>query len=379
MSKLLEGLRGRGKTTKRDGRDELFRSFGVLENPFPPASKTAENPHMELSADEKIVDEIKQFQDGQISRVIVIEGDQGVGKTNMLSFYHAGLRDIFEDEDNFYVVRYFSDLEPSFDGVLRRIIQELGAEHLHRLASALEEDESPLKLGRSRDFRTLLKKLVSLVDDGDHFDYAANLAVEWLTGHRVLNRHRDELGVKYRLDTLESKTEAFRDLVEISNHARVLDGIFLLMDELEKLDATVPMGVVLRYLFALRALIDALPRHLFLMIALTITARRRYSQMVPALSGRMQNVITLQPLKTASEAIELYDFYQAKALQRATKEIGRNPPSGALFPIDRKEAVGEFESLLSQSRTKDGVTPRDFLNRLHERARDKMFGDASNG
>ena len=102
-------------------------------------------------------------------------------------------------------------------------------------------------------------------------------------GLRVLNRHRDLLGVKFRLDTVESKTQAFRDIVYVSVELKILRGIFLLLDELEKQDYSLSPTPVLRYLSAIRALIDALPTNLFLMMALTPEARRRYFTMLQQL------------------------------------------------------------------------------------------------
>jgi hypothetical protein len=87
-----------------------------------------------------------------------------------------------------------------------------------------------------------------------------------------------------------------------------LRGIFLLLDELEKQDFSLSKTVVLRYLSALRALIDALPKYLFLMVALTTDALQRYREMLPALKGRLANEVKLSPIRDEEEALKYWRF-----------------------------------------------------------------------
>jgi hypothetical protein len=105
------------------------------------------------------------------------------------------------------------------------------------------------------------------------------------------------------------RTVALRNLVLVSSEAGILKGIFLLLDELEKQDGVLGPTAVVRYLSAMRAIIDALPNHLFLMIAVTPDAMRRYSSALPAFRSRLQNQITLAPLASVEEATELAKFY----------------------------------------------------------------------
>ena len=93
----------------------------------------------------------------------------------------------------------------------------------------------------------------------------------------VLKVHRQSLGVQFRLDTVESRTAALRDLIQVSAAAGVLKGVFLLLDELEKQDGVLGLTAVVRYLSALRSIVDALPERLFLMIEITHDALLRYS------------------------------------------------------------------------------------------------------
>lgn len=111
--------------------------FGVLANPFPASNRTSGNPHYETEADEEAEDRIVTFlRDGK-SQVVVVEGAQGVGKTNFLNHFESEIRDALDDREGRYVVRYLADPEGSFEGTTRRLFEEMGASHLRRLAGKL--------------------------------------------------------------------------------------------------------------------------------------------------------------------------------------------------------------------------------------------------
>src|ERR1035437_8145243 len=138
---------------------DLYARFGVRVNPFPTASQTANNPHYRLSADDEAESRIVSFIRDHKSQVIVIEGTQGVGKTNFLNFFENEIRTALSERDGYYIVRYLADPEASFEGTIRRLFQELGVEHLGRLAEKLRQDNSPLDVVRSQDMRTALLRL----------------------------------------------------------------------------------------------------------------------------------------------------------------------------------------------------------------------------
>ena len=343
---------------------ELFSRFGVLTNPFPSSSQTANNPHYRLPVDDDAEARIVSFlRDGK-SQVVVIEGTQGVGKTNFLSFFEAEIQDVLSDMEGYYVVRYLADPEASFEGTIRRLFQELGTDHLIKLADTISKNNSLLDAVRSQDMRAALHSLVKTEEKGD----VAKLMMEWLLGFRLLKVHRETLGVQFRLDTVESKTSALRDLVIISSEAKILKGIFLLLDELEKQDGVLGPTAVVRYLSAMRAIIDALPNHLFMMIAVTPDAMRRYSVALPAFRSRLQNQITLAPLATFEEAEELANFYLDAARTEAKKQKSGTPGRQEL--VTTQQMLEAFEQLrrLAERRGDSGVRQREFLHQLHTTA-----------
>ena len=360
-------LRDRLREADRQNAGEsLAARFGVLANPFPASSQTSDNPHYETEADEDAENRIVTFlRDGK-SQVVVVEGTQGVGKTNFLNHFESEIRDVLDDQRGYFVVRYLADPEASFEGTTRRLFEEMGTSHLRRLVEELGTDPSPIGTARGHDMRTALYRLCKHESDGDDMDDVLDLMMQWLLGLRLLKAHRQALGVQFRLDTVESKTVALRDLVQVSGAAGVLRGIFLLLDELEKQAGVLGPTAVARYLSALRAIVDALPRQLFLMIAITPDALLRYSYALPALRSRLQNQVVLEPLKDFAEALELADFYLDTARRRAREESPQERLGNEeILKRSRMEKCYEDLEALAERRGDTGVRQREFLHELH--------------
>ncbi len=343
----------------------LLRRFGVLENPYPASSHTSDNPHYRQASDDEIDARVESFVRDQKSQVVVVVGTQGTGKTNVLNYYERELKAALDSLRGYYIVRYLADPEASFDSILRRLFQELGIDHLGKLGRALagERGAAAIELARSHEVRIALR---SLAKSNGSEDVVHSLN-EWLLGLRLLKMHRETLGVNFRLDTVESKTAALRDLVQVSSALELLNGIFLLLDELEKQDGVLSATAVVRYLSSLRAIIDALPNHLFMMLAITPDALRRYSQALPAFRSRLENRVELSPLIDVEKAIALADFYLSDARRRAGTE-GTADRFEPLVPRDKIREVFADSLDLARKRGDEGVRQREFLHSLHSMA-----------
>ena len=361
-------VRDKLRELRDDPGHELYDRFGILSNPFPASHQTTGNPRFPSAADDDAADRVVAFFRDNTSQVVVIEGRQGLGKTNFLNHFELDVRNALQEEDGYYVVRYLADPEDTFDGTTRRLVEELGLSHLDDLSRRLKEDQGPIEEARSHDMRSALRSIVRSDDKK-----TKQLMMEWLLGHRLLKAHREALGVQFRLDTVESKTAALRDLAKVSGEANVLRGIFLLLDEIEKHDGILGLRAMLRYLQALRAMIDALPRRLFLMIAVTPDALRRYSEQYPALRSRLQDRLELKALTSLGAARKLAEFYLDRARDLARSERGEidedRPPI-----LSRKEITECFVDLEGQTQRSghDGVAQREFLQQLHRRAEKKL-------
>ena len=347
--------------------DRLYNEFGIVGNPFPASNQTSANPHRQIKADAEVENRIVTFLRDYRSQVVVVEGTQGVGKTNFLNHFEAELRSVMEEQDGYFMVRYLADPEPSFDGTTRRLFEELGTEHLRRLSERLRSNGSPIREARGHDMRIALRRLSQFTDDED-FD----LMMQWLLGLRILKIHRHTLGVQFRLDTVESKTAALRDMVQVSAAADVLKGVFLLLDELEKQGGVLGPTAIVRYLSALRSVVDALPERLFLMIGITPDALLRYSTALPALRGRLQNQISLEPLTLADDAVDLAVFYLETARRSARNQRGHE--GGSQRVVTEKQAEECFRTLLTRAERAGnrGVRQREFLHALHVVAEERI-------
>ena len=354
-------------TTGNDAKaNNLFSKYGLTSNPFPSANQTSDNPHFKLeNTDDLVEDKIVTFMQDKKSQAVVVKGTQGVGKTNFLNHFEKEIANVSRDLPGYNVVRYLADPENTFDGTIGRLLQELGPKHFVKLAKKIGEDNKLLEKVRDNDVRIALSRLA---DEGENVEDVADVMMEWLLGFRLLKIHKEKLRVKFRLDTVEAKTSALRDIVEVSGHAEILNGIFLLLDELEKQDGILGPRAVVRYLSSIRAIIDALPDRFFLMIAVTPDALMRYSAALPALRDRLLNPIQLQLLKNMQEAKELADFYVKVARQEA--ERSRPEAGGRAEILSEKEIKLCWEELnkLAERRGDDGVRQRKFLHRLFELA-----------
>jgi hypothetical protein len=149
---------------------------------------------------------------------------------------------------------------------------------------------------------------------------------------------------------------------------KTLEGIFILLDELEKQDFSLSKTIVLRYLSDLSALIDALPKYLFLMVALTTDALNRYREMLPAIRGRLANEVQLSPIRNEEEAVELFKFYLEQAKTEAkyyAQDKQWTAGSNVLLYEDSARLL--FHQLLKGSNIK-GVRQREYLNALYDKA-----------
>jgi len=99
--------------------------------------------------------------------------------------------------------------------------------------------------------------------------------------------------------------------------------------------------------------------------------------MLPAFAGRLQNLISLEPLQNAKQAQDLAAFYFDHARRESEKLFdsqGVTPGSKEL--ISSADIAKRFEELLEISAAEkglEGVSQRDFLNSLHELA-ERKFG-----
>ncbi|GAA6620634.1 hypothetical protein [Scytonema sp. NUACC26] len=355
----------------------LYEKFGVLTNPFPSAGQTSGHPHMPTEADKQVDTAVKIFYSERKSHVISITASQGIGKTNLLNAYETALREKLSPL-GFFVIRYVADPEPSFDPLIRSLFENLGKDFLRSSINALSEKQvndldQLLEFVRTVEIKLMLQALLDAKNESEEkFDSRLSLAHQWLLGMPVRKVHQNELNVNFRLDTVEAKTRALRDLVYFGAEMKTLAGIFLLLDELEKQDFSLSKTIVLKYLSALRALIDALPKYLFLMVALTTDALNRYREMLPAIRGRLSNEVQLTPLRNEEEAVRLFRFYLEQAKREAKNLVSDKQWHSGNETLLNEDSARLLFYQLSKGSNIQGVRQRDYLNALYEKANESI-------
>jgi hypothetical protein len=358
----------------------LYNQFGILSNPFPSAApQTSEHPHKSTEADKSVDDAVKTFYFERKSHVLAVTASQGIGKTNLLNAYEKALREKLYPR-GFFLIRYVADPEPSFEPLMRSVFEWLGKDYLYRsieaLAARQDQAEELLGFARTGEVKAMLKAFLQAEKTSkEKLNLRVSLAYEWLLGFPVRKAHKEELDIYFRLDTVESKTRVLRDIVYLGYEMKTLEGLFILLDELEKPGISFSKTSILRYLAALRALIDALPKYLFLMVALTTDALNRYREMNPAIKGRLAHEVTLLPLRSATEGIELCHFYLEHAQQKAHSFAQSKKWRAGNTALVEEGEMKKIFNQLSECSTIEGIRQRDYLQALSEKA-NEVFTDA---
>ncbi len=101
MSTLRELVQSRRAASQAAPKASLYSHFGFSINPFPPAGAPAGHPHLETDAETKIVQALTSFDRDAVSQVLVIEGTQWVGNTNLLTYFKHELQELYSDAKDF--------------------------------------------------------------------------------------------------------------------------------------------------------------------------------------------------------------------------------------------------------------------------------------
>ena len=378
MSTLQERL-GIRSVGKHPASSLYYENFGLLANPFPSSGETSNHPRMRGEADDNIEERLRSFIINGQSQVVVVTGEQGVGKTNLLEHYRKELPKAFDGQSGYYVIRYLADPEPKFTGVVLKILDELGMAFLRSLVTELmkEVNQDKLSTVESAELREALKRITSIREDSELNELRLKQFSEYLHGQRVGKAHYEGLGLRFSLTSLEQKTLALREIIKLAMALKLVKGIFLFMDELEKL-GSMTLKNTIGYLSAIRALIDALPGSLFLALAMTNAAGAQYRRLFPSLAGRLGNPIDLKPLESDDDATRLGTFYINVARRSASEEGVQGLQPGMKDVVSLEQMRTTFEGLRTKQATGRGlVNQREFLNELHQiaqKALDKIAG-----
>ena len=360
----------------------MYRRYGVLDNPFPVAGQPAGPPRLEDAADAAVAGRFRRFEEGgHVSQAVVIEGAPGAGKAALLDHYEEQFRDYCGGRGAYYVIRH--QPAPAVSWLLYTILRSL--DHMEKIGRKLAlcgaaESREVKECAQSPDVRIVLDSLAHAAESDARLVQCARLARAWIAGRRVAERHHAALGVSSRLFRLDARMQALRDVVSVGARLRLVDGIVLLIDELEQPVYSLGRMPVLRSLVPVRELIEALPERLFLMMAMTPRARERYFALLPKLAGRLQDRIPLSPIMYPLEAERLSEFYVARAREAAQSSpmaAGEDQGASELFGAAEVKRIFRRLRDRSEARGTEGVTPRDFLHTLNQEWESRVRPDTA--
>ena len=116
-----------GRAPQGGAAANYYETYGVEGNPFPAAGQPSGHPRKEDTIDDEMERRVRNFEsEDRPTQVVVIEGTQGVGKTNLLNYYEHQLREFYGDDEAFYIIRYYPDPEPSFEFSCPENISRIG-------------------------------------------------------------------------------------------------------------------------------------------------------------------------------------------------------------------------------------------------------------
>ncbi|MHC5733216.1 MAG: hypothetical protein ACYTXY_56160, partial [Nostoc sp.] len=83
----------------------------------------------------------------------------------------------------------------------------------------IDDIDKLLEFVRMSEIKTMLKALLEVKSE-EKLNERISLAYQWLLGLPVRKIHQSELGVNFRLDTVEAKTRALRDIVYLGSQMK---------------------------------------------------------------------------------------------------------------------------------------------------------------
>ena len=166
-----------------------------------------------------------------------------MGKATLLDHYEEQCRDYCRGRGAYYVIRY--QPAPSVSWLAHTILRSIVP--LEKIGRTLARRGKAAKhavkeCAQSPEVRTVLNRLAQAAESDVRLAECARLARAWIVGRPITKRHRAALGVSSRLYQLTARMQALRDVVYVSERLRLLDGVVLLIDELERPDYSLSAG-----------------------------------------------------------------------------------------------------------------------------------------
>ncbi len=368
----------------------LYNDFFLLANPFPGVGQFI--PGISIGQ-EKIKQEfarqLEELYTDRRSRRMVITGQTGAGKTNVLRDFERRIlnaRAPRSESPGLQSLHYafLNQPQSSYIEIHRQLISQLGALFYNDLYEAERQhkvDFSRLAAdlpGLNPELVTALARMSPSRQSAQLSFFGPNLQAlraldQWLQGIKLSQPEKKLLG-GVTADVGKSSTVAIKllgDLIRIFRHASLFKGLVILFDEFEQILATGSRTDQARYAQDLRNLFDTLTDGVLFVIA-TAPISSDLMQLSPALNRRLEKPLPIEPIRNSEEALQYAQVYIETGRREFEQKTHRPPklPKNCpkedrpYFPLRRSSILEIFEELRKQ---RPDVIPGDFLPELNLR------------
>jgi hypothetical protein len=343
-----------------------YLKYNLLNNPFP---GVGEEPTEVLSNQEVVKElffnKIRGF--GENTGNLTIRGVNGAGKTNILYYFDAFLKEAKKRK-----------ILPQILYSIYVVAQEEDYSYLH---SEIVEKLVNATIGELLEALDKKKLLESLKDEEKHLGYILNniqnvglfslfsedklyYFKKWLKGQKLSIHERKVLpAIK---DDITNSTLAIKYLsayINILIKAELCTGIVILIDELEHLFTTLSKAKQSTYASDVRHLADTLSKNSLLVFA--ITPGNKNLEDYPALVRRMGEDVELQAIEDSNKATEYVADYLSFGREKYALKSGEKLGKEQMYDITplSVEIINQiFEELSSEAA--EVVIPGRFLPRI---------------
>lgn len=351
-----------------EARESPWEKFGYLGNPFPGAGQVwPQVCHDQEDIKKAIEGALNAFVNSnyESSRLLVI-GDHGTGKTNILKHYEYHLKGLRQDGIGEYILPvYVTGDVAKFVDLYSRTMDAIDRGLLVGLADAMQSNDK-YGLLKTQDLRAALRYLGPDTPSGDSPEARQTLFFKWIRATDCYSGEYKRLGVSGSIGTASRATTVLADLIRSAGEVSLFSGMVLFLDEFEEaFMAGLSEKVQARYLQDLRNLIDIVQTGIMLVVAGTPIVEKRL-QTYRALQRRLGPPHHLADIQNADDAVGYAWAYKNHA-RDLFKRVREEPAKDIPDLLPDKEVQRIFEEI--ESRTPVGLRLGMFIEELHEEAR----------
>jgi P-loop Domain of unknown function (DUF2791) len=364
-------------------REEAWSQFGFLRNPFPSRSHPIWNVFYNQSdVKRRFLGDLREFLAESNTVTLFFTGGNRVGKTHFMEYHRQELTTKFREREIVVPVAVVSAQSCDFRSLFGQIIDQVDESLRIQAGSRLFEGEISAAVARgvsslpAGDFRRAVETAIAAGDESTRL-----LLRRWLRGDRIRAPQRSAIGVAGLVESQSQMLMVLEGLVRFlllpesidlesgsSGSAQCL-GVLLFLDEFE-LVWRARRDRRDQFLQAIRALIDACPKGLFLCVGMATGLNVEMEEVeasYPALFARLKGTREIPALVQVGYVTEAIG-YSREFEKHARREFQAQPTSV------KREAVELFsdqdiESFFRELAGRDGsVSQGDFFDRLHSEA-----------